>query len=281
MPTNPTSRLAPPPGDVFFTSTPDRHGHRQGLALDVSFCLEPTCRVAHVRLSAIEAVGEEVREDPTVSPATTSARIHLDRGSVTIDQSPLELARRLDALVGTPALAALLRERRKDARAALDRVWQQADWSDWTPGRAVEFNRLYPDSPLLEFKHEGTRHFVTDAYCIAPGCSCRVAHIGVVVDDDGTLEEVLSATLDIETDEREVGPGAGTPEEQASMFAALERRYPNLRSKLERRRREVVRAGPRIRALAGRAALPTTADTGRNAPCPCGSGRKYKKCCMT
>ena len=26
---------------------------------------------------------------------------------------------------------------------------------------------------------------------------------------------------------------------------------------------------------------PATAKTGRNEPCPCGSGKKYKKCCLT
>ena len=30
----------------------------------------------------------------------------------------------------------------------------------------------------------------------------------------------------------------------------------------------------------GRPAMPTKVTVGRNAPCPCGSGRKFKKCCM-
>ena len=28
-----------------------------------------------------------------------------------------------------------------------------------------------------------------------------------------------------------------------------------------------------------RRGIPALADPGRNDPCPCGSGRKYKKCC--
>ena len=38
--------------------------------------------------------------------------------------------------------------------------------------------------------------------------------------------------------------------------------------------------GPRARAM-GRARIRTPSTASRNAPCPCGSGRKYKHCCMT
>jgi len=41
-------------------------------------------------------------------------------------------------------------------------------------------------------------------------------------------------------------------------------------------------AGPRLEALAAAArpkGEPPSAPPGRNAPCPCGSGRKYKRCC--
>ena len=34
--------------------------------------------------------------------------------------------------------------------------------------------------------------------------------------------------------------------------------------------------GPLVKRLAGRMATPV----GRNEPCPCGSGRKYKRCCL-
>jgi len=47
-----------------------------------------------------------------------------------------------------------------------------------------------------------------------------------------------------------------------------------LRGLVEPQRREG-EAAPAATGLAG-----TRARTGRNDPCPCGSGRKYKKCCM-
>jgi Mlc titration factor MtfA (ptsG expression regulator) len=50
------------------------------------------------------------------------------------------------------------------------------------------------------------------------------------------------------------------------LYAALERIFnQDLRSRLAAIRREITRGGRRF---------------GRNSPCPCGSGRKFKKCCL-
>jgi uncharacterized protein YecA (UPF0149 family) len=35
------------------------------------------------------------------------------------------------------------------------------------------------------------------------------------------------------------------------------------------------------RAAEGAAAVRTVSQPGRNDPCPCGSGKKYKKCCLS
>ena len=39
------------------------------------------------------------------------------------------------------------------------------------------------------------------------------------------------------------------------------------------------RGGPPPGARPPRTVVRSTAKVGRNAPCPCGSGKKYKKCC--
>jgi uncharacterized protein len=41
----------------------------------------------------------------------------------------------------------------------------------------------------------------------------------------------------------------------------------------------ILRKLARIREAAGRPALPRRGKIGRNNPCPCGSGQKYKRCC--
>jgi preprotein translocase subunit SecA len=38
-------------------------------------------------------------------------------------------------------------------------------------------------------------------------------------------------------------------------------------------------AAPAAAAASRREAVPADKRTGRNDPCPCGSGKKYKKCC--
>jgi hypothetical protein len=41
-----------------------------------------------------------------------------------------------------------------------------------------------------------------------------------------------------------------------------------------------IRGRPSVRDAATASALQPSARTGRNQPCPCGSGRKFKRCCM-
>ena len=51
-----------------------------------------------------------------------------------------------------------------------------------------------------------------------------------------------------------------------ALYRALERIFnQSLRSRASAFRRELLRGQPRL---------------GRNSPCPCGSGRKFKKCCL-
>ena len=43
--------------------------------------------------------------------------------------------------------------------------------------------------------------------------------------------------------------------------------------------KEGVPASPMAEAARRREAVPAAKKVGRNDPCPCGSGKKYKKCC--
>jgi len=128
---------------------------------------------------------------------------------------------------------------------------------------------------------------LVELYCNEPGCDCENVMINVM-DARGSHLATINHSLD-----RRWNEAAGMPPTFLDPFnvqgphasgllglfkdAAL--RDATYTERLKRHRamvREVVQ---------GRSARPTTAETvrsprsTRNAPCPCGSGRKYKKCC--
>ena len=59
------------------------------------------------------------------------------------------------------------------------------------------------------------------------------------------------------------------------LWAAFRMRHPAYLERFARRYPILKRVGTRIVMPQ----LAVSAKTGRNDPCPCGSGRKYKKCC--
>ena len=78
------------------------------------------------------------------------------------------------------------------------------------------------------------------------------------------VPEVIAAFLDDLQETGRLGEGA----EWAAQVRALAKTYK------ERQKPGGGAKGETIRAPAG------TSPTGRNDPCPCGSGKKFKKCCL-
>ena len=80
-------------------------------------------------------------------------------------------------------------------------------------------------------------------------------------------------------------PAAGQPSLEA-LVAAARKTHPSLAEDVERRHNQLklLYARALLKAEKNRpapVATPVKAEpkVGRNEPCPCGSGKKYKKCC--
>ncbi len=125
-----------------------------------------------------------------------------------------------------------------------------------------------------------------DEYCIRPGCTCTEAVLSFLLLPPvaGALERPVRPNLIVRFDyERgtyetlERSPSApGAPD----LVGALRASHPGLQDTLRRRRGQLQRLGRRLRA-APAPPPPPPAKVGRNDPCPCGSGKKFKKCCGT
>jgi hypothetical protein len=136
----------------------------------------------------------------------------------------------------------------------------------------------------------GTRPFAAvDAYCMNPQCDCREATIHVF-ERERDVERAASTEVCLLS----VGLGgrlkavreegrAGAPEARRlhkqwrrsagrELSGLLKARYDIMKRLGERKLREAGEARP--------APQTRPRKVGRNAPCPCGSGKKYKACCL-
>jgi hypothetical protein len=195
-----------------------------------------------------------------------------------------------------------------------DRIRQRLDTcrldpSDVAGGYLISFREILASNndgswvcPLGEydFEHEQGQYIVVERYCTNPDCECNQVHLSFMAvpsdpDPAGTVikEQILAlwsfggdlslrhfSGIDRSDAQRVVDDWydeiEGDPE-----WRDLKWRYEKIREIGRRSIGSTRRGGespPRVDAPAVQI-INTLARPGRNEPCPCGSGKKYKKCC--
>jgi SEC-C motif len=179
----------------------------------------------------------------------------------------LALAERLAWLRDRARRAAAQRDRETSCRSALRRA---------KPGAMMPYDELFPADWDLVLYEDGVLYWAVDHHCLKLACSCAA----IVVDFhriDGTHPRAVGkVTLDLH--DPDGPPRASTPLTR-KLFDKL---WARRREELVRRHEEVRRQVLRVASDRPTVAPPTELRTpARNAPCPCGSGKKYKRCCAS
>ena len=158
------------------------------------------------------------------------------------------------------------------------------------------------DAYTFDVRYEGRHYLVEDRYCANPHCDCQAVHLEF-------FEAVSQPAGQLRIYQRFLGrvtfAGRLIVEERAkcnlaeanAAMSAWWQEYRGDLQMLKDRYREVKEIGQRSlevrpsRRFAAQRENPVTEDAsldeqpatnvkvGRNAPCACGSGKKYKKCC--
>lgn len=147
----------------------------------------------------------------------------------------------------------------------------------WQPGALVAWDDLCTglrqDIYVL-----GRHHYeAAELYCPVAGCACGevVVHFEARfprgVPDPGSVVVQASGAARLDPHQR----GHARLEQ---LWAAFCKRHPRYPARFAQRYATVRIIGERLAAPAA-PPLAISAKIGRNDPCPCGSGRKYKKCC--
>lgn len=174
-----------------------------------------------------------------------------------------ELALRLD----------LLRERAARAVAQRDRSSCDAALARRANDKMIGYDELFPADWDLLVLHGGATYWLCDQHCPKATCPCSAIVVQLYRIDGASTDYAGKLTIDLR------GPHQHpetTTRVAAALFEPTWRRYGD---ELVRRHKEV-RAAVQRMPTATTARLPAAAPApSRNGPCPCGSGRKYKRCC--
>ena len=160
----------------------------------------------------------------------------------------------------------------------------------------IPFAEVFPLGLALNFRWNDEDWDVSEQYCVQPGCSCKETVLSFLKlrDAAGVLTSeiknppTLRYNYQTEVFQPVASGAAGSPS-LASLQAALKRLHANLNAQLELRhlimqslylRHYREQTVSHARSLSGGLQAVRAQRVGRNDPCPCGSGRKYKHCCL-
>ena len=135
------------------------------------------------------------------------------------------------------------------------------------------------------FEMNGVEYFIDDLYCVNPDCDCRNSMLAVFrKETEGRVVPAFDAMLGFDGRVEKVTPFECDKKEAVRIISAWRESEADLLSYLQQRYEDIKDVGlankKRLAGAKRRAAEPVTRKIGRNDPCPCGSGKKYKKCCL-
>jgi len=137
---------------------------------------------------------------------------------------------------------------------------------------------------VLGFQYDSDDYFVVDYYCVDPKCSCQDAHLQFIKINHrkGTQDAFFNIVLELPTYQYTIKEMHCKPEDVENLVKYVIRNKEMLRV-LKRHCSEMKAASREIMnkyEQKPKQDQPRLVATGRNDPCPCGSGKKYKHCCL-
>ena len=150
-------------------------------------------------------------------------------------------------------------------------------------GLMYEYNSVLPYGNQMLVNINGEDYTIFDQYCLLPKCSCTDTSLTIVSveETNETAEELCSVTLKYGKKKWGIAEGASSPIALGAIRSAIEEQNADFYNQLHLRHKKLKAIYLNCRQKNFPPVQPVTAlKVGRNDPCPCGSGKKYKKCCL-
>jgi hypothetical protein len=281
-------------GLLVFEDAGSPSGPSRILVSRLELCTAPGCSCRDVGLRAISfevenrdlaraGLTNEGLHSKFASDEAMNAQVDIDLGLVEPDghegRVPLseEWTRRLQSQIDGELLE-LLHQRWLRAKGVTS-----SPHTDWVPrgtGELVGWDEAHPDDRQDLYLDGDVVVSADDLYCVKPACTCNEVRVHFVPTTRGA-PPVGSVRVRLPS-----GAVIAT-ESKPAKAAALDRLWMAFRARhrvaelLARRQQKMIELA-RLRAEEQPPTQPATSSrVGRNEPCPCGSGKKYKRCCAT
>jgi hypothetical protein len=147
------------------------------------------------------------------------------------------------------------------------------------------YNDTLPFGDRLLFTWDNRQCIILDQFCLLPKCSCTDANLTImIVKESGKTKELCSVFVDYRKREWSKLEKSLFSVSSAKLKIAIEEQIPDIYNELSKRHAKLksIYAHCRRKHFADEEKQRPlqSPKIGRNDPCPCGSGKKYKKCCM-
>ena len=257
-------------------------------------CRNPACRCRTVTVT--------FRARATSVPATAAPmperKVGLDIGARSIDATFRKSAAQADLAFAEALLAAMepadfdrlaglhfMVKRHESEHAKPTEIQVQFDFDEIERSSIMQtYNDILPFAETIQVVVDGVEYVVLDQYCVKHRCGCTDAHLSLLPINDGAGARKTTSSVDVNYKAKiwERVADEPLPCDVATFVRLMEGALPDLYENLRSRHERLCA----IYAHARKCARPVVADSltkqsvGRNDPCPCGSAKKFKKCCM-
>ena len=169
---------------------------------------------------------------------------------------------------------------------AKENVLDTIDPSIVSDGRCAAYSEIFEveDEVCFPFEYNNMKYIINDQYCMNPDCKCNeviLVFVKVIPDKEALSMEfaikLFFADLRFEIEESICRKAKAV--EIASSFVNRESEYIETLKERYEKMKDVARKIKDKHKVTKNVQQAVT--VGRNDPCPCGSGKKFKKCCGT
>ncbi len=150
-------------------------------------------------------------------------------------------------------------------------------------GLMYVYNGVMPYGDQIRVAIDGVDYILFDSYCVLAHCSCTDTSLVLSYADkpNDPDSDISTISLVYKTKKWKENKGDFSTISLEAIKSAVAEQLPDFYEMLPKRHRRLKAIYARCKEKEYSPQRPTLQKkVGRNAPCPCGSGKKYKKCCM-
>ncbi len=150
-------------------------------------------------------------------------------------------------------------------------------------GLMYAYNDILPYGDQFHITINGKNCIIIDQYCLLPKCSCTDTNLDIMQIDKlgNTGKELCFVALNYKKKQWKLIDESPIPMFLETVRSKIEEQLPDIYREMQTRHKKLkaIYANCKKRHFSVNME-PKLPKPGRNDPCPCGSGKKYKKCCL-